>query len=327
MSLSIYQPAFVCCSLSIMKSILLKRLGVLALGLAGCGASMTQADATLTYELTGSDANKSVKQFSIARFFVRIDDPAEAKRFMLFQAGRFFPVYAVDEAESNYRLLTPPEKPWLGPNTRAKQMAQGKNAAEVAQQQTSEEQTRTEETAAEPSESEDSAGVKQAPASPGQAAKAEADAPADASTRETSPAASAKPDGRLPAPTFKPSKKKRTVAGIRCRVVHELFDDKPVKEHCMANSAALGVTKREVITLSRLFAMARKLEFDWLGVGTKDEEFIAIHSRDLGDNRMLQLTSLSAKPLPAGYLRIPRSFTLVESDANNGDSASASKVD
>ena len=116
------------------------------------------------------------------------------------------------------------------------------------------------------------------------------------------------------------------IAGIRCRVVHELRDGEAVMEHCMANSAALGVTKREVITLSRLFSMSRKMDFDWLGTGTKDEEFVAVQSRDLGNNRVLQLTSVSTKPLPAGYLRIPRSFKLVESDTQS-ESAAAGKGD
>ena len=118
----------------------------------------------------------------------------------------------------------------------------------------------------------------------------------------------------------------RNIAGIRCRVVHELRDGEAVMEHCMANSAALGVTKREVITLSRMFSMSRKLDFDWLGTGTRDEEFVAVQSRDLGDNRVLQLTSVSTKPLPAGHLKIPRSFKLVESDAKS-ESAAAGKAD
>ena len=106
-----------------------------------------------------------------------------------------------------------------------------------------------------------------------------------------------------------------------------MHEGEPVKEHCMANSAALGVTKREVITLARLFAMARKQEFNWLGVGTKDEEFISVQSRDLRDNRMLQLTAVSTKPLPTGYLRIPRAFEKVDSDAKGDSESAAEKPD
>ena len=93
----------------------------------------------------------------------------------------------------------------------------------------------------------------------------------------------------------------------------------------MANSARLSVTDRELITLSRLFAMSRNMDFDWLGIGTRDEEFVAVQSRDLRDNRVLQLTSVSTKPLPAGYLRIPRTYKQIESDAQS-DSGTTGEV-
>ena len=343
MKFSIYQAASEVGSVLAGKAKPKKILGLCAFALAGFGVSVTQADATFSYELSAADDKNSVKQFSIARFFVRIDDPDEEKRFLLFQAGRFFPVYAVNEAESNYRLLTPPETPWLGPNTRAKQRAEGKtvkndsqadaeSADEVTQQQAAGAQTHTLDStgakpkvaAAEPTEPADSAAIKQAPALPASATQpgpdvAKPDAPPVALADSAASAAPpAKPSGRLPPPKLKATKKMRTVAGIRCRVVHELRDGEPVMEHCMANSAALGVTKREVITLSRLFSKARTMEFDWLGTGTKDEEFVAIQSRSLGDNRLLQLTSVSTKPLPAGHLRIPKSFKLVEPDVQSG---------
>ena len=336
---------------------MLKKLSIFALVLSACGASLAQADATFSYELSGSDDTKTVKQFSIARFFVRVDDPSEEKQFLLFQAGRFFPVYAVDEAESTYTLLTPPATPRLGPVSRSKPVAQidqGKDkkkaADEVAdedtQQQASGKQPGAEEPAkieaktesaatadsAATANSTDTPEIKQEPASPKPGAQTNpniaksTDPSAEAAGSEDSPAPPAKPVGRLPPPTLKPTRKMGNIAGIRCRVVHELRDGEAVMEHCMANSAALGVTKREVITLSRLFSMSRKMDFDWLGTGTKDEEFVAVQSRDLGDNRVLQLTSVSTKPLPAGHLRIPRSFKLVESDAQS-ESAAAGKAD
>ena len=43
------------------------------------GASLAQADATFSYELSGSDDKKTLKQFSIAQFFVRVDDPGKEK--------------------------------------------------------------------------------------------------------------------------------------------------------------------------------------------------------------------------------------------------------
>lgn len=337
---------------------MLKKLSIFALLLSGCGASLTQADATFSYGLSGSDDKKTVKQFFIARFFVRVDDPSEEKHFLLFQAGRFFPVYTVDEAESTYALLTPPATPRLGPVSRSKPVAQidqGKDkekagdevADEDTQPQASATQPGAEETAKPEAKTEsaatadsaattnsmDTPEIKQEPASPKPGAQtnpniAKSTAPsAEAAGSEASPAPPpAQPVGRLPPPTLKPTRKMRNIAGIRCRVVHELRDSEAVMEHCMANSAALGVTKREVITLSRMFSMSRKMDFDWLGTGTKDEEFVAVHSRDLRDNRVLQLTSVSTKPLPAGYLRIPRSFKLVESDAQS-ESAGADKGD
>jgi len=351
MKLSINLPASLLRSLSVGKAMMLKRLSIFALVLAGCAVSVTQADATFTYELSGSDDKKTVKQFSIARFFVRIDDPGEAKKFLLFQAGRFFPMYAVDEAESTYTLLTPPANPRLGPVSRSQPVAQvttgkkedeqadQKNADNGSQPPASAAQPGTEDTAeakpetvaAESTESEDGAAIKQEtsppkPAAQPEAAVAESEATSDEPTGSgASPATSAVPNGRWPVATLKASKKTRNVAGIRCRVVHELLDGESVMEHCMANSAALGVTTREVITLSRLFRMARKMSFDWLGVGSKDEEFVAVQSRDLRDNRLLQLTSVSTKPLPAGYLRIPRTYKQIESDAQS-DSGTTGEV-
>ena len=76
MKLSIYRPALLPRSLSEGKAMLSKRLGSFALLLAACGVSVTQADATFTYELSGPDDTKTVKNFSTARFFVRIDDPS-----------------------------------------------------------------------------------------------------------------------------------------------------------------------------------------------------------------------------------------------------------
>lgn len=81
---------------------MLKSFGLCALVLGVCGAPAAYADATLTYELSGPETNKTVKKFSLARFFARIDDPAEAERYLLFQAGKFFPLYAVDKANQTY---------------------------------------------------------------------------------------------------------------------------------------------------------------------------------------------------------------------------------
>ena len=245
-------PAVLLKSLSASKSKVIKRLSLSAMVLAACGVSAVHADAALTYELTGDGDSKTVKQFSMARFFIRIDDPADEDKYLLFQAGKFFPLFSVDKASSAYTRLTPAVTPFMGPDTTAKKKA-------------------------------------------------------DAQTSDVEPAEPS------PAPKLKPTSKKRSVAGIQCRVVHEIVDDKPAVEHCMANSAKLGLTTREVITMARTFEMARNRDLGWLGVGTEDEEFISVQSKDLSNNRVLSLTAVSTKPLPEGYLRIPREYQEIES--------------
>lgn len=230
-----------------MKHALVLTIATVALTFTG----LAGADATLTYELSEADGSKVIKKFSTARFYVRIDNPADEKRYLLFEAGKFFPLYEVDQAESTYKQLTPEVIPYMGPDTMAKKAA-------------------------------------------------------DAHTPEVEPAEKA------PVPVFNPVKKKLKVAGINCRVINEMVDGKPVIEHCMANSANLDLTTREIISMARTFSMARDRKFDWLGVGTEDEEFISVQSRDLRTNRVLKLTSVSNKPLAQGYLRIPRGYKKVE---------------
>jgi len=216
------------------------------------------ADATLTYELTSAGDSKTVKQFSMARFFVRIDDPAEKDQYLLFQAGKFFPLFSVDQANNTYTRLTSTVTPYMSPQSREHHGAD---------------------------QTDEQGGSKQ-----------------QAETRQKQAA------------ILKPTKKNRKVAGIECRVVEELADGKPVIEHCMANSARLGVTNRELITMARTFEMARSKNFGWLGTGTEDEEFISVQSKDLRDNRVLTLTTVSTKPLPQGYLRIPREYKEVKAE-------------
>ena len=214
------------------------------------------ADARLSFELTEADGSKGVKQFSIARFFVRIDDPSDKERYLLYQAGKFFPLFAVDQTNSEYTRLTPAVTPYMSPHSREHHGAD---------------------------QTTDEGGTKQA--SENRAGTA---------------------------PELKPTKNMRKVAGIECRVVHELLDGKPVVEHCMANSARLNIADRELITMVRAFEMARNRDFGWLGIGTEDEEFVSVQSRDLRDNRVLQLTGVSTKPLAQGYLRIPREYKEIE---------------
>ena len=211
------------------------------------------ADATLTYKLTEADGSKTEKKFSTVRLFVRIDDSTDEKRYLLFEAAKFFPLYSVNQAENSYTQLTPKVIPYMGPETMAKKAA-------------------------------------------------------DAYTPEVEAAEKA------PTAVLKPGNKKRTIAGIRCRVINEMLDGKPAIEHCMVNSANLNVTTREIISMARTFSMARDRDLGWLAVGTEDEEFISIQSRDLHTKRVFELTSVSNKPLAQGYLRIPREYKQVKAE-------------
>lgn len=321
------------------KSLMPKKLGVCALVLGVCGAPVTYADATLTYELSGPETEKTVKQFSLARFFARIDGPAVAERYLIFQAGKFFPVYAVDKANQTYTQLTPVVTPRLGPVSPSAQVADAEveknedraeseqagvdapianSGAQARADDNAEIESETSSTEAAGAEDSSGRGLETASAmpatEPGPDGAASGAPQGKAPAVEASDVPSAKSARRTEAAILKPTKKTRTVAGIECRVVHELVDGEAVIEHCMANSARLRITDRELITLSRLFGMARNMEYGWLGVGTKDEEFVSVQSRDLRDDGTLELTSVSTQPLEAGYLRIPKTYKLVESD-------------
>ena len=231
----------------------INKLATLAIVLTAFATSVARADATLTFELSDGDGSKTTKKFSTARFYVRIEDVADKNRYLLFEAGKFFPLYSVNTANNSYTLLTPEVIPYMSPQARVHHGADKKEQDGTAQKQ--------------------------------------------------------------PPMTFKPTKKKRRVAGIECRVVHELLEGKPAIEHCMANSARLGTGDREVITMARTFEMARNRGLGWLGSGSSDEAFVSIYSKDLRDNRVLQLTAVSNKPLEAGYLRIPREYRQVTAEA------------
>jgi hypothetical protein len=294
---------------------------------------LAHADATLVYQLDDASDGKVEKTLSVSRFFVRIDSSDEEGRYLLFQAGKFFPLYSVNEKEETYTRLTPQVVARLGPESRTKG-AQAQPAAEEAK----------------PIGAEDTraAAEEAVPAGPvsesGRAASP--DAPAAAAAQTTAAGGSPEPapregddqdDGddqagadqtsegeeemaKKPAsttalaqePRFEASTKMDEVAGIACRVVLEIVGDKPTVEHCMANKAALGITERETRTLARLFVLARKRGWDWLGAATKDEEFVSIRSRRVGEDGSLTLKSVSTQALPADHLRIPRSYKEIE---------------
>ena len=230
-----------------------------------CWIPPAMADLRLTYSLSGPESESLVKHFSVRHFFVRVEDGVDSSSYLLYQAGKFFPLYSVDSSDETWTRLTPPVTASLGPLSRHQ-----KPSAEDGEK------------------------------------KAEASAGAEVTAG----------DGEKPAvtrtaaeePALRPTKKNLEVAGIDCRVVHEVFDNEPVVEHCMANSARLGITDRELKTMSRLFNMARQRDFGWLAIGTPDEEFISVQSRDLRNDRLFQLTGVDNGALPGDYLRIPRHY-------------------
>ncbi len=54
-----------------------------------------------------------MKIISLARFFARIDDPADPNSYLIYQTGKFFPLYRVDQANKSYTRLTPGGKSQL----------------------------------------------------------------------------------------------------------------------------------------------------------------------------------------------------------------------
>ncbi len=291
----------------------MKKIVILALAACSAASSISHADATLVYSLQQMGTEPAEKTFSIARFFARVDSADESGTYLIFQAGKFFPLYAVNEKAGTYTQLTPPVRATLGPVTRTQAPA--------------------------PQSTPGAGETHEASADGGTAAEAspedhDIEAPAVGQEPETGDAIAAAETGdalqqpelaheqqeptQPPAPPrpqhFKATKNMDEVAGIRCRIVVELIEGEPAIEHCMANKAALGTTERETRTLARLFAMARERGFDWLGTATEDEEFVSIRSRDPKRDKTLTLTSISTKPLPSGHLRVPEGFTEAKPD-------------
>ena len=237
--------------------------------LAMCHSHNAHADAALTFKLSGPDMQSRVKKISISRFFTRIDDPADPQRYLIYQTGKFFPLFEVDQAAKTYTRLTPEVNATLHANfPKTEPAGQDKPSAQskdVATQQ------------------DDPAGR----------------------TGESEQVFAAKT-------SLKNTKKQQSVAGIKCRLIEELRDNRPVMHHCMADKSRLGFTEREVRSLARVFGMARERGYEWLGTATGDEKFVSIKSRDLSNGMTLELVSVSNKPLPVGYLRIPKEYQKVD---------------
>ena len=266
------------------------------------------SDATLVFELDGANGTPLEMTVSIARFFARVDSSDDQDRFLLFQAGKFFPLYSVNPKGGTYTLLTPPATPTLGSS--GPQEPPDPHAVTTAGEAAATGSGPAPESGADPKA--DAAGEDQIhEASEGVHVHEQLDA-LSASGPKSDPATSKQPPALPEKSQFKPSPKTDEIAGVRCRVILELIDGEPAIEHCMANKAALGMTEREMRTLARLFVMARKRGYDWLGAATEDEDFVSVRSRDMLRGKTLNLTSASTNALPAGRLRVPKDFIEVK---------------
>lgn len=269
------------------------------------------ADVTLTYELNGPEMEPRMEVISLARFFARIDNPAEPNTYLVYQTGKFFPLYRVDQTNGTYTRLTPEVNPTLHaestPDAGTAQDKPQQEAMDAAAHQSSAEVS--EPVPATSSEAKDSAVTETETGSATQAA-----AVATAQVTHAKPASvTTQVTLATPATTLRLTQQTKEIAGVACRVVEELAGKQPVMIHCMADKARLGISEREIRSLARVFQMARERNFGWLGTATRDEKFVSVASEDLQSKKTLQLQFASTKPLPAGFLRIPREFKEVSS--------------
>ena len=115
---------------------------------------------------------------------------------------------------------------------------------------------------------------------------------------------------------LKATKKKSSVADKRCRMVLEIANDKQVAEHCMSGTGELGISTREMVTLSRLFTKADNLGLNLLGVATADESYASIQSK-LADGKSSQtLKSVTKAAIPTEKMRIAEDYKLVPPKAS-----------
>jgi len=117
-----------------------------------------------------------------------------------------------------------------------------------------------------------------------------------------------------PEPNLKPTGVTDIVAGVRCNMVNEIVDDKPVAEHCMADAAALGMNPREMTTMARLIQFTRDWsDPDWIAVQMK-EQFISVSSRPVGGKETFLFKEVSHQIPPADYFRVPNEYHKLDSD-------------
>ena len=84
---------------------MLKRFGMLLVGLAACWGSLAHADVTLVYETTLADGSKTQHSIAISGRWVRIDaEPAGAHSYTLMDAG-YLRFYYVDDPARRYTAV------------------------------------------------------------------------------------------------------------------------------------------------------------------------------------------------------------------------------
>jgi hypothetical protein len=115
-------------------------------------------------------------------------------------------------------------------------------------------------------------------------------------------------------PRFKPLKKISSVAEARCQLVDEILPTgETVLKHCMTTTGPVGLNSREMITLARLFMLARRLNVGWPAVATKDERQVSISSR-ARDGTMQQFVSVWHGNLPYTKFKIPKDYKRISPD-------------
>lgn len=115
-------------------------------------------------------------------------------------------------------------------------------------------------------------------------------------------------------PRLKPLRKPANIAGARCQQVNEIISSgETVVKHCMSSTAPLGLNDREMITLSRLFMLGRRLNAGWPAVATRDERQVSIssHSRD---GTIQQFVSAWHGNLPYTKFKIPDDYKRISPD-------------
>ncbi len=115
-------------------------------------------------------------------------------------------------------------------------------------------------------------------------------------------------------PQFKPLRKSASIAGARCQQVLEInASAEPILQHCMSTTGPLGLNSREMVTLSRLFMLGRRLNVGWPAVATRDERQVSISSRGK-DGTLQQFKSVWHGKLPYTQFKIPVDYQRLKPD-------------